>query len=195
MDDDFSGVISTKDFCAALHDLESNLNNLEVEELKSRFGTDSKSTEYLCDPYYHPLERENKLDSKDLNLKRYHHYHHQKQRRIGFAPRYINYIEMLHWAATPSSFMSLSNEKSNANVSWMNRNNSMHEHSNWQIEERFRQMIRQKFDFWLRGKLRKAFKHFDTTRSGYITQERFSIGLKVSDLCSRAASALVLTDC
>ncbi len=174
LDDDFSGMISTKAFRAALNDLESDLTNLEVEELESQFGVDSKSASFLCDPNY-PIERENELD-RDLNLSRYH----QQQRRTGFAPQYIKYVEMLHWAAT--TFSSSPNEESEANVNWIN-NNSMQQYGDWQIEERFRQMIRQKFDFWLRRKLRKAFKHFDTTRIGVITENQFSIGLQVSSLC------------
>ncbi len=174
LDDDFSGMISTKTFHAALNDLESDLTNLEVEGLESRFGIDSKSAPFLSHPN-HTIERENELD-KDLNLTRYH----QQQWKTEFAPQHIKYVEMLHWAAT--AFLSSPNEESEANVNWIN-NNSMQQHSDWQVEERFRQMIRQKFDFWLRGKLRKAFKHFDTTRIGVIAENQFSIGLQVSSLC------------
>ena len=39
-------------------------------------------------------------------------------------------------------------------------------------------MIRKRFDFWVPGKLRKAFKHFDQARSGAISEAELSHGLR-----------------
>ena len=48
----------------------------------------------------------------------------------------------------------------------------------WRHEERLRQLIKKKFQWWKPGKLKKAFRHFDVHRKNKITEQDFSNGLK-----------------
>ena len=48
----------------------------------------------------------------------------------------------------------------------------------WRHEEKLRQLIKRRFQWWVPGKLRKCFKHFDQLRRGTITETELSDGLK-----------------
>ena len=49
----------------------------------------------------------------------------------------------------------------------------------WRIEEKLRSMIKNRFEFWVPGKLKKAFKFFDRpTSRGKLNVQQLSDGLK-----------------
>lgn len=48
----------------------------------------------------------------------------------------------------------------------------------WRLEERLRGMVRRKFEWWLPGRLRRAFRHFDTANKGYLLKSDFADGLR-----------------
>uniref|UniRef100_A0A7S3NNZ0 EF-hand domain-containing protein n=1 Tax=Aureoumbra lagunensis TaxID=44058 RepID=A0A7S3NNZ0_9STRA len=52
----------------------------------------------------------------------------------------------------------------------------------WRLEERLRAMIKRKFDWWVPGRLRKAFRHFDIKKKGLISQSELADGLSALKL-------------
>jgi Ca2+-binding EF-hand superfamily protein len=70
----------------------------------------------------------------------------------------IQYLEMLH-LAQPGAHGASSGEE-------------------WRHEEKLRKLIKKRFQWWVPGKLRKCFKHFDQRRRGHLTEAELSEGLK-----------------
>ena len=57
----------------------------------------------------------------------------------------------------------------------------------WRLEEKLRAMIKRRFQFWVPGKLKSAFRHFDTARKNRFGEGEFSSGLRALRLqCSAA---------
>ena len=60
----------------------------------------------------------------------------------------------------------------------------------WRFEEKFRQLVRLSFDYWVPGELRKAFHHFDVDREGDFNEAAFSDGLRLLKRMGRSSAEL-----
>ncbi|KAH8072252.1 Ca2-binding protein [Aureococcus anophagefferens] len=52
----------------------------------------------------------------------------------------------------------------------------------WRVEEKLRAMIKRRFEWWQPGRLRRAFKHFDTKRRGRVDAADLADGLRALKL-------------
>ncbi|CAM9771974.1 unnamed protein product, partial [Ectocarpus sp. 6 AP-2014] len=80
-------------------------------------------------------------------------------RAAGNAAAGVRYLELLHWGAPAGDSRGGDDET-------------------WATEERLRQMIRRRFDIWIPGTLKKAFRHFDARRKGKVSETDLSDGLR-----------------
>ncbi|CAM9630579.1 unnamed protein product, partial [Ectocarpus sp. 4 AP-2014] len=80
-------------------------------------------------------------------------------RAAGNAAAGVRYLELLHWGAPGGDSRGGDDET-------------------WAAEERLRQMIRRRFDIWIPGTLKKAFRHFDARRKGKVSETDLSDGLR-----------------
>eukprot|EP00752_Nemacystus_decipiens_P007715 g6898.t1 len=71
----------------------------------------------------------------------------------------VRYVELLRWGAP-------------------RRVSGVGDNETWAEEERLRQMIRRRFDIWIPGALKKAFRHFDARRKAKVSEADLSDGLR-----------------